>query len=165
MDILERFPRQPTACSAGRKRSWIIYCWLIWCERKILFWLKIYDRLRPSEQADKKWQNGWQTRALVSRSITVRAHVIARVTQLLLANTSLQVQHTLCLDALNSLFFPCSSNEKRASQKKKGHARCQPREWHRLLMPNYVSGGKGGFTKESINQSNNEKVGCAATDS
>ena len=28
------------------------YCWLFWCERKILFWLKIYDRLRPSEQDD-----------------------------------------------------------------------------------------------------------------
>ena len=30
------------------KRSYMIvdyYCWLIWCERKILFWLKIYDRL------------------------------------------------------------------------------------------------------------------------
>jgi len=23
----------------------------VWCERKILFWLEIYDRLRPSEQA------------------------------------------------------------------------------------------------------------------
>jgi len=41
-----------TACSAGRKRSWIIYCWLVWCERKILFLLEIYDRLRPSEQAE-----------------------------------------------------------------------------------------------------------------
>jgi hypothetical protein len=41
------------SCSAGRKRSWIIYCWLVWCERKILFWLEIYDRLRPSEQATK----------------------------------------------------------------------------------------------------------------
>ena len=39
----------------GLKRSYTIvdyYCWLIWCERKILFWLKIYDRLRPSEQAE-----------------------------------------------------------------------------------------------------------------
>ena len=27
------------------------YCWRIWCERKILFWLIIHDRLRPSEQA------------------------------------------------------------------------------------------------------------------
>ena len=27
------------------------YCWLVWCERKILFWLEIYDRLRPSEHA------------------------------------------------------------------------------------------------------------------
>ena len=26
-----------TACSGGRIVSWIIYCWLIWCERKILF--------------------------------------------------------------------------------------------------------------------------------
>jgi len=33
------------------------YCWLVWCERKILFWLKIYDRLRPSEQAeDRRWR-------------------------------------------------------------------------------------------------------------
>jgi len=32
------------------------YCWLVWCERKILFWLEIYDRLRPSEQALKL---GW----------------------------------------------------------------------------------------------------------
>jgi len=22
------------ACSAGRKRSWIIYYWLVWCEKK-----------------------------------------------------------------------------------------------------------------------------------
>ena len=37
------------------KRSYRIvdyYCWLVWCERKILFWLEIYDLLRPSEQAD-----------------------------------------------------------------------------------------------------------------
>ena len=27
------------------------YCWLVWCQRKILFWLKIYDRLRPNEHA------------------------------------------------------------------------------------------------------------------
>jgi len=40
-----------SACSGGCKRSWIIYCWLVWCERKILFWLEIYNRLRPSEQA------------------------------------------------------------------------------------------------------------------
>jgi len=25
------------ACSGGRIVSWIIYCWLIWCERKTLF--------------------------------------------------------------------------------------------------------------------------------
>ncbi|XP_066319543.1 HVA22-like protein a isoform X2 [Miscanthus floridulus] len=25
------------------------YCWLVWCERKILFWLIIHDHLRPSE--------------------------------------------------------------------------------------------------------------------
>ena len=33
---------------AGLVRCWIVkkYCWLVWCERKILFWLKIYDRLR-----------------------------------------------------------------------------------------------------------------------
>ena len=38
---------------AGLVRCWIVkkYCWLVWCERKILFRLKIYDRLRPSEQA------------------------------------------------------------------------------------------------------------------
>ena len=39
----------------GLKRSYTIvdyYCWLIWYERKILFWLKIYDRLRPNEQTD-----------------------------------------------------------------------------------------------------------------
>ena len=28
------------------------YCWLIWCEIKILFWLEIYDRLRPIEHAE-----------------------------------------------------------------------------------------------------------------
>jgi len=22
------------------------YCWLVWCERKILFWIEIYDRLK-----------------------------------------------------------------------------------------------------------------------
>jgi len=27
------------------------YCWLVWCERKIMFWFIIHDRLRPSEQA------------------------------------------------------------------------------------------------------------------
>ena len=37
--------------SAGRKRSWIIYCWLVWCRRKILFQLIIHDRIRTSEQA------------------------------------------------------------------------------------------------------------------
>ena len=25
------------ACSGGRIVSWIIYCWLVWCERKTLF--------------------------------------------------------------------------------------------------------------------------------
>jgi len=32
---------------AGLVRCWIVkkYCWLVWCERKILFWLEIYDRL------------------------------------------------------------------------------------------------------------------------
>ena len=23
-----------TVCSGGHKQSWIIYCWLVWCERK-----------------------------------------------------------------------------------------------------------------------------------
>ena len=36
-----------TCCSAGRIVSWIIYCWLVWCER---IRLEIYDRLRASEQ-------------------------------------------------------------------------------------------------------------------
>ena len=27
----------PSACSGGRIVSWIIYCWLVWCERKTLF--------------------------------------------------------------------------------------------------------------------------------
>ena len=35
--LLPSSARPPTACSGGRKRSWIIYCWLIWCERKTLF--------------------------------------------------------------------------------------------------------------------------------
>ena len=26
-----------SACSGGRIVSWIIYCWLVWCERKTLF--------------------------------------------------------------------------------------------------------------------------------
>ena len=32
---------------AGLVRCWIVkkYCWLVWCERKILFRLEIYDRL------------------------------------------------------------------------------------------------------------------------
>jgi len=34
------------------------YCWLVWCKRKILFWLKIYDRLRPSEQAANRKPKG-----------------------------------------------------------------------------------------------------------
>ena len=50
--MLAILPDGYSACSGGRKRLWIIYCWLVWCERKILFWLKIYDHLRPSEQAD-----------------------------------------------------------------------------------------------------------------
>ena len=25
------------ACSGGRIVSWIIYCWMVWCERKTLF--------------------------------------------------------------------------------------------------------------------------------
>ena len=39
---------------AGLVRCWFVkkYCWLVWCERKILFRLEIYDRLRPSEQTD-----------------------------------------------------------------------------------------------------------------
>ena len=39
---------------SGLKRSYTIvdyYCWLIWCEKKILFRLEIYDRLRPSKHA------------------------------------------------------------------------------------------------------------------
>ena len=39
------------ACSRGHIVSWIIYCWLVWCERKHCFRLEIYDRLRASEQA------------------------------------------------------------------------------------------------------------------
>jgi len=34
------------------------YCWLVWCERKILFWLIIHDRLRPSEQTIRR-KPGW----------------------------------------------------------------------------------------------------------
>ena len=32
---------------AGLVRCWIVkkYCWLVWCERKILFRLEIYDLL------------------------------------------------------------------------------------------------------------------------
>ena len=39
-----------SVCSAGAKTIVYNYYGLIWCERKILFWLKIYDRLRPSDQ-------------------------------------------------------------------------------------------------------------------
>ena len=62
-----------TACSGGHKRSWIIYCWLVWCERKTLLWLKIYDRLRPNEHADNQYltcfknfprQNIWDTTSI-----------------------------------------------------------------------------------------------------
>jgi len=38
------------ACSFRRKRSWIICCWLVWCERNIMFQLIIRDRIRASEQ-------------------------------------------------------------------------------------------------------------------
>ena len=31
------FRDDPSTCSGGRIISWIIYCWLVWCERKILF--------------------------------------------------------------------------------------------------------------------------------
>ena len=60
-------------CSEGRKRSWIIYCCLVWCERKTLLWLKIYDRLRPNEHADNQYltcfknfprQNIWDTTSI-----------------------------------------------------------------------------------------------------
>jgi len=47
--------RQPVRL--GLKRSYTIvdyYYWLVWCERKILFWLEIYDRLRLSEQAKER---------------------------------------------------------------------------------------------------------------
>jgi len=40
-----------SACSGGAETIVDYYCWLVWCERKILFWLEIYDRLRPNEQA------------------------------------------------------------------------------------------------------------------
>ena len=30
-------PADPSACSGDRIVSWIIYCWLVWCERKTLF--------------------------------------------------------------------------------------------------------------------------------
>ncbi|XP_066395847.1 uncharacterized protein [Miscanthus floridulus] len=33
----ERSVQEVSACSGGRIVSWIIYCWLIWCERKTLF--------------------------------------------------------------------------------------------------------------------------------
>ena len=39
------------ACSFRRKRSWIIYCWLVWCEKKILFQFIIRDRIRAIGQA------------------------------------------------------------------------------------------------------------------
>ena len=40
------------ACPFRLKRSWIIsqkYCWLVWCERKILFQLIIHDRISRNE--------------------------------------------------------------------------------------------------------------------
>ena len=42
-------------CLTVLVRCWIVkkYCWLVWCERKIMFRLEIYDRLRPSEQANR----------------------------------------------------------------------------------------------------------------
>ena len=48
----ERGLRNQSACSAGAETIIDYYCLLVWCERKILFWLEIYDRLRPSEQAE-----------------------------------------------------------------------------------------------------------------
>jgi len=59
---------------AGLARYWFVkkYCWLIWCERKILFRLEIYDRLRPSEQGavtEQEWVdvlNSYWTRCAVN---------------------------------------------------------------------------------------------------
>ena len=36
--------------SSRRKWSRIIYCWLVWCERKILFQFIIHDRIQTGEQ-------------------------------------------------------------------------------------------------------------------
>jgi len=35
----------------GLVRCWFVkkYCWLVWCERKILFRQEIYDRLRQAQ--------------------------------------------------------------------------------------------------------------------
>ena len=33
----QNYIREQAACSGGRIVSWIIYCWLVWCERKTLF--------------------------------------------------------------------------------------------------------------------------------
>ena len=54
---LETLRQACRACSFRRKRSWIIYCRLVWCERKILFQLIIYDRIRVSERAAEYWGN------------------------------------------------------------------------------------------------------------
>ena len=45
----QKFLIQIPVCSFRRKRSWIIYCWLIWLvwyKRKILFQLIIHDRCK-----------------------------------------------------------------------------------------------------------------------
>ena len=42
---------------AGLDCCWFVkkHCWLVWCERKILFWLKIYDRLRAGQPSRTGW--------------------------------------------------------------------------------------------------------------
>ena len=54
---LAREKTKYTACSFRRKRSRIIYYWLVWSEREILFQIIIHDCIQASEQVDG-WRHG-----------------------------------------------------------------------------------------------------------
>jgi len=64
----EATPRDHAACSFHRKRSWIIYCWLVWCERKIMFQFIIHDRISPVEQAEYQERTRFATARVHPRS-------------------------------------------------------------------------------------------------
>ena len=70
----------------------VYYCWLVWCERKILFWFIIHDRLRPSDQ--EKNTVIFVTKTLIGMSVDIEVvgicdcivfqtcHQLARVSEI-----------------------------------------------------------------------------------